>query len=112
MKRQYIKLMVQESDETGEMFGERIEARLALIAKEGQEIIGSLNIQFTSSQNGRQTANITFEAEPKDLGKVWKEAEEQNLYWEEIGQRCTVNTYNFWPDLKQKLQREFKITKL
>ena len=28
-------------------------------------------------------------------------------HWEEIGQRCSINTYNFWEDLKEQLKKEF-----
>lgn len=31
----------------------------------------------------------------------------EDKYWEEIGRRCSVNTYNFWNDLKEQLKKEF-----
>ena len=31
----------------------------------------------------------------------------EDKYWEEIGQRCFINTYSFWEDLKEQLKKEF-----
>jgi len=31
----------------------------------------------------------------------------EDKYWEEIGKRCSVNTYNFWEDLKEQFKKEF-----
>ncbi len=31
----------------------------------------------------------------------------EDKYWEEIGHRCSVNTYSFWKDLKEQLKKEF-----
>ena len=31
----------------------------------------------------------------------------EDKYWEEIGKRCSINTYNFWKDLKEQLKKEF-----
>lgn len=35
----------------------------------------------------------------------------EDKYWEEIGRRCSVNTYNFWEDLKEEFKKEFIIIK-
>jgi len=35
----------------------------------------------------------------------------EDQYWEEVGQRCSVNTYNFWQDLKCKLKQDFILTR-
>ncbi len=31
----------------------------------------------------------------------------EDKYWEEIGKRCSINTYNFWKDLKEQFKKEF-----
>lgn len=31
--------------------------------------------------------------------------------WESIGKRCSVNTYNFWNDLKDEFKKEFILIK-
>ncbi len=33
----------------------------------------------------------------------------EDKYWEEIGKRCSVNTYNFWEDLKKQFKKEFTL---
>jgi hypothetical protein len=35
----------------------------------------------------------------------------EDKYWEEIGKRCSVNTYNFWEDLKEQFKKEFILNK-
>lgn len=35
----------------------------------------------------------------------------EDKYWEEIGQRCFINTYSFWEDLKEQLKKEFILNK-
>ncbi len=35
----------------------------------------------------------------------------EDKYWEEIGKRCSINTYNFWNDLKEQLKKEFILNK-
>lgn len=35
----------------------------------------------------------------------------EDKYWEEIGKRCSVNTYNFWEDLKKQFKKEFILNK-
>jgi membrane-bound lytic murein transglycosylase MltF len=35
----------------------------------------------------------------------------EDKYWEEIGYRCSVNTYSFWKDLKEQLKKEFILNK-
>lgn len=35
----------------------------------------------------------------------------EDKYWEEIGKRCSVNTYNFWESLKDEFKKEFILIK-
>lgn len=35
----------------------------------------------------------------------------EDKYWEEIGKRCSVNTYNFWESLKDEFKKEFILNK-
>lgn len=35
----------------------------------------------------------------------------EDKYWEEIGKKCSVNTYNFWEDLKEQFKKEFILNK-
>ena len=35
----------------------------------------------------------------------------EDKYWEEIGKRCSINTYNFWKDLKEQFKKEFILIK-
>ena len=35
----------------------------------------------------------------------------EDKYQEEIGKRCSVNTYNFWEDLKEQFKKEFILNK-
>lgn len=35
----------------------------------------------------------------------------EDKYWEEIGKRCSINTYNFWKDLKEQFKKEFILFK-
>lgn len=43
--------------------------------------------------------------------KSFENKSQQNEYWEEIGKRCSVNTYNFWEDLKEQFKKEFILNK-
>lgn len=57
------------------------------------------------------------EFEKKLDGILAKETKEslgnwlEDKYWEEIGYRCSVNTYSFWKDLKEQLRKEFILNK-
>ena len=46
-----------------------------------------------------------------DLIKTISTKIDNNDYWEEIGGRCSVNTYNFWEDLKKQFKKEFTLIK-
>ena len=50
----------------------------------------------------QQSDDILAKATKESLSN-WLE----DKYWEEIGYRCSVNTYNFWEDLKEQLKKEF-----
>ena len=111
MKRCYIEIMVQDSDEVGGEFGDRIQTRLGYIMDNCKHIQGVPNVEFTSCQNGRQTANIgyiteepTEEIRPAD----WIGEKE---HWDEVASQASIFTYNFWPDLRESLMKEYKITK-
>ena len=54
-------------------------------------------------QKLEQQLDEALEKETKESLNIWLEDEN----WEEIGQRCSINTYNFWEDLKEQLKKEF-----
>ena len=54
-----------------------------------------------------QKLDEALDKETQDSLNIWLE----DKYWEEIGKRCSVNTYNFWNDLKEQFKKEFILIK-
>ena len=50
-----------------------------------------------------QQLDKNLEKETEESLNNWLE----DKYWEEIGKRCSINTYNFWKDLKEQFKKEF-----
>ena len=54
-------------------------------------------------QKLEQQLDEALEKETEESLNNWLE----DKYWEEIGKRCSVNTYNFWEDLKEQFKKKF-----
>lgn len=58
-------------------------------------------------QKLEQQLDKNLEKETEESLNNWLE----DKYWEEIGKRCSVNTYNFWESLKDEFKKEFILIK-
>lgn len=73
------------------------------------EQIVSLTIYYLETEEILKKKNFWEEVKKiiKEKSNNWLE----DKYWEEIGKRCSVNTYNFWEDLKEQFKKEFILNK-